>query len=325
MLLTLAGELKDITELEALSTEDKLYVKAGAGCYLGESPGQVEGSWEDSLCYFVNSKGFAFPVLGGISYQTVGGFMMTGSAGGSLKHGFGDVIEEITFVDGKGKKHTCPKGAEEVVEEVVKEEAEEAVEEEDDEKNIYIFYAVGVSMGLFGVITSVTFCFDKKKNEEAFLVEGKEETVEFKDSFLKNKDALNSSLDENEYYHLNWFPQKECNLVMQWTGKQVSLGEQVIPYKHSLKNDLAAAGASLVLQCCNGLLFSSCDCRYDLIGMLLKIFLRSSSPSQTFCDYWFHALPSDNEAHVNDIMKIDFTEIWVPREKYAVVLEKLKR
>lgn len=144
-------------ELKDKSTENVLYVKAGAGCYLGESPGQEEGEFQKSLCNFVDERGFAFPILGGISYQTVGVFMLTGSAGGSLEYGFGDVITEITFVNGNAEECAYVDGED-------------------------MFYAVGVSMGLLGVITSVTFRLDKK-----YFVEGKEVNVEFEKSFLSEK------------------------------------------------------------------------------------------------------------------------------------------
>ncbi len=294
ILLTLAGELKSIMKDEENSTDDTLYVSAGAGCCLDKPP------CPDSLCLFVNECGFAFPILGGISHQTVGGFMVTGSAGGSLKYGFGDVIEKITFVDGNGKEQTCSKG--------------------DD-----LFYAVGVSMGLFGVITRVTFRLEQK----AFFVKGTEVNMEFENSFLKDENALNSSLNDcnNEYYHLNWFPQKYCNRVMQWTGKQVSPDEyHQIPYDHTLSNPLKACGASVVLQVCNFLL-SSCpdESNYQLIGTLLKMFVDVVDSNQKFCDDWFKVLPNDNQAHVDVIMKVDFTEVWVPRDQYAEVLRRLKK
>ena len=279
------------------STENTLYVSAGAGCYLGESPGRDGGEEQKSLCHFVNDCGFAFPILGGISHQTVGGFMMTGSAGGSINYGFGDVIEKIRFVDGNGTPRTCSKGEP-------------------------MFKAVGVSMGLFGVITRVTFRLDQK----AFFVEGTEENVEFGNSFLKDIGTLTQSIEKNDYYHLNWFPQKYCNRVMQWTGNQVPRDEDKRKrYEHALKCKVKALGASVVLQYCNYLL-SCCpnEHNYECIGTCLKWFVDVNS-KQKFCDDWFEALPNDNQAHADKIMKIDFTEVWVPRNQWAEVLQRLRK
>jgi D-arabinono-1,4-lactone oxidase len=187
-----------------------------------------------------------------------------------------------------------------------------------------MFYAVGVSMGLFGVITRVTFRLEQK----AFFVKGTEVNREFENSFLKDENALNSSLidSNNEYYHLNWFPQKHCNRVMQWTGKQVSPDEAARKsYIHTLRNPLKAYGASVVLQSCNFLL-SRCpeENNYQRIGTLLNIFVDVDS-NQEFCDDWFNALPNDNQAHIDTFMKVDFTEVWVPRHQYAEVLQRLKK
>jgi hypothetical protein len=44
-----------------------------------------ERSWEQSLCYALQQRGYALPDLGGISHQSVGGFLSTGSAGGTCK------------------------------------------------------------------------------------------------------------------------------------------------------------------------------------------------------------------------------------------------
>ena len=222
---------------------------------------------------------------------------MTGSAGGSLKHGFSDVIEEITFVNGMGDEIRCSK-----------------TQQED------LFHAVGVSMGLLGVITSVTFCLEKK-----FFVKGSEKNVEFRDSFLKSSQEFYNSFSTNEYYHLNWLPQKYCNRVIQWTGEQEQEAPANLkPYVNSLGDPATAFAAAASLWFCNLLLDSPSDSHYQIIGCILKKFVKSSG-DQEFYDNWFLALPNDNAAPVNGCMKVDFTEIWVPKDKYDAVLKRLTR
>ena len=70
--------------------------------------------------------------------------MMTGSAGGSLDHAFADVVQDIEFVNGKGEVKTASRGT-------------------------ALWNAAGVSMGLLGVITHVTFRLGK-----TYLVQGVE-------------------------------------------------------------------------------------------------------------------------------------------------------
>ena len=48
--------------------------------------------WEHSLNYTLDQRGLALPDLGGITHQGVGGFLSTGSAGGTCKWSFLDAI-----------------------------------------------------------------------------------------------------------------------------------------------------------------------------------------------------------------------------------------
>src|SRR5215475_1619466 len=120
----------------------KQQVTAEPGCHLGLDVLDPTG-WstrKNSLFYQVDQKGWAFPTTGGISTQTVGGFMSTGSAGTSLHQAVGRQVVAIRLVDGLGEIHEYRQS-----------------DNFDDP-----FYAAGVSMGLLGIITSVTFqCVDR--------------------------------------------------------------------------------------------------------------------------------------------------------------------
>ena len=132
--LCLTGDLRkvEIQEVQLEGEENWLYCRIGAGCYLGRNPMDPDSDLQNSACYQVAVQGFGFPELAGITHQTIGGFIMTGSAGGSLWHSFHEVIQEIEFVDGNGHLQIAKPGTD-------------------------LWSAVGVSMGLFGVITHVTF------------------------------------------------------------------------------------------------------------------------------------------------------------------------
>ena len=276
-----------------------LKCRIGAGCYLGHNPMDKNSTLENSACYQINAQGYAFPILGGISHQSVGGFMMTSSAGGSLKHGFADVIEDIEFVDGKGQRQVATRGTD-------------------------LWNAVGVSMGMFGVITHVTFRVGR-----SFLVQGKEENVQFADSLLgpdgEGKSKLKESLDTHEYLHVNWFPQKDVKRVMQWTGKQTLMGD-IEPYHHTLENPMTVSFAAIALMTCNRIIQEANPTDYDfkLIGFLLRQFV-PLKPAKEFCDLWYKTLPNDNQAPVNTIIKTDFTEIWLPLDQYQKLMDKLER
>ena len=103
--LVLKGGLQRVgilgTELEGGTSW--LYCRIGGGCHLGEDPLDSNSNFQDPACYQVAIHGYGFPTLEGIIHQTIGGFVMTGSAGGSLKHSFADVIREIEFVNGNAE------------------------------------------------------------------------------------------------------------------------------------------------------------------------------------------------------------------------------
>lgn len=88
--LLLTKELRQVEILQVKKEKGKkwLYCRIGAGCYLGRDPLDPTSSMENSACYQVSVQGFGFPELGGIIQQSVGGFIMTGSAGGSLRTAF---------------------------------------------------------------------------------------------------------------------------------------------------------------------------------------------------------------------------------------------
>ena len=301
--LLLTGDLRKVEIKEEKEEDCKkwLYCRIGAGCYLGVNPLDPHCSnLQNSACYQLAQKGYGFPDLGGIIHQSIGGFLSTGSAGGSLMHSFADVIQEIEFVDGTGMTHTAKPGTDE-------------------------WCAVGVSMGLFGVITHVSFCLP-----EMSLVEGSESNYNFAESVLgpdeEGNSKLKKSLEENEYMRVNWFPQKHVRRVQQWVAKKDPTEEGTIKYDSILACCFVSGVAAIALKVCNWLLQSPypTEFHYKLIGHALRPFVHLDDPNP-FRDCWYKILPMDNEVPTESIMKIAFTEIWVPLEECQNVMDKLQK
>src|SRR5690606_25448515 len=125
-----------------------------AGCRFGFDPRDPTGrSTETSgLCPAMEAAGLALPLLGGISHQTVAGFLATGSEGGSLRYALGEQVAAMTLIDGRGHIHNLTRG--------------------DDR-----FDAAGVSLGTFGIVSSVTLdCVER------FDVEGEERVSRLEDA-----------------------------------------------------------------------------------------------------------------------------------------------
>jgi FAD binding domain len=147
----------------------EMLVEVQAGCNLGYAPRLAracpisptafgddatpnvsrEASWEQSLCFAMQQRGYALPDLGGISHQTVGGFLSTGSAGGTCKWSFSDSVHAIRIVDGNGQAKTLS----------------------DDGPNREAFAAAGVGLGLCGILSTVTL-----KCEPTYNIVGRQTT-----------------------------------------------------------------------------------------------------------------------------------------------------
>ena len=59
------GELQKIDTENCHIEDEKITFTVGGGCFLGGDPKDTSGTWEKSVCKFLNDRGFAFPILGG--------------------------------------------------------------------------------------------------------------------------------------------------------------------------------------------------------------------------------------------------------------------
>lgn len=299
--LSLAGELQKIDYIQPHETGEYAMVRVGAGCYLGINPKDKASNEKNSFIHQVDRAGFALPALGGITHQTIAGFLQTSSNGGSVQHGIADVIEEIELINGNGELCQFKKG----------------------ESG---FHAVGVGMGLFGVITHVVFKLPKK-----FLVKGIEENKLCEDSFLKKDSAGNFSkldkalFEEHEYVHINWFSQKYVNRVTHWTAQKTSLEAPIEAYIHPLSSkflNYTAAAFLMIITILDTLASNSL-----FIQMIKSILTKPFVPLNTniaFCDVWYKALPLDDQVDVDGLMDNLYSEMWFPRNQINTVMKKLE-
>lgn len=299
--IILDGDLRKIDSIEPDASKEFATVTAGAGCNLGVNPADKTSTLQNSFDYQVDQAGYALPTLGGISHQTIAGFLQTSSSGGSAKHNIADVIEAIEWVDGNGVIHYAKKGSDE-------------------------FNAAVVSMGLFGIITHVTFQLPKK-----YLVEGVETNYELKDSFLaKDTDGHYTKLHnalfvDNEYIHINWLPQKYVDRTMQWVGNtQPDITLPIKPYVHTLSSKLMSHLAMLAFRIGNLIdEFGHSEELVKLKADLLKLFCNPGD-KQEFRDVWYKALPIDDQADVDGDIKTLFSEFWFPEDQIDTVMQRLE-
>lgn len=294
--LALDGDLARVTFVS--KDADGATVLVGGGCYLGRNPEDPLSKEATSLCGILEAAGYALPILGGITHQTLAGFLQTSSAGGSLSHGFHDSVLAIEIVDGTGtvQWHTLGSDA---------------------------FAAGGVSMGLFGVVTRVLL-----SAVPSYFVRGAQTSVEVGDSLLQKAGGqypLGEALVSEEYLHLNWFPQPRVKRVSQWVGAHNPVPPSVPDeWDSGLKDDWMNIVAAAVLFITGVLqLAPESPEAQAIIGALLKKFVDTSKPPETFDDRWLTVLPSDNQVRVDSLIKLVMTEIWLPTSQIGATLDRL--
>jgi D-arabinono-1,4-lactone oxidase len=70
---------------------------------MGIDPYDPTSTDANSFFRCIDREGYAVPLTGGISHQTIGGFLSTGTSGSSLRFCLTEFIDEIEFIDGNGE------------------------------------------------------------------------------------------------------------------------------------------------------------------------------------------------------------------------------
>lgn len=279
-------------------------VTVQAGIHLGEDPQDARATWARSLTHQLEQRGWALLVLGGITHQTVGGFLSTGSAGGSLRHDLGAALVEIRVVAGDGQVHTL---------------APDPSNSRDEDENP--FYAAGVSMGLLGILSTVTF-----QCVPSYAVEGELVTLPVGsrrspcDLFADGERGLKQWLGASDYARIVMWPQEGVERCQYWRGNRTSPvpATRVRP----------PAGVSKLAQRYVAAVYDELDrapAPYTpkLRGELTELMnLMLADDVQPFHDAWLRAIPIDNA--ISDVLlPTEFTDLFIDAGKTAELMTRL--
>ena len=183
--------------------EARKLVEVEAGMHLGADPSDPTGpaTLESSLLYVLAQKGWSLSNTGGITHQTITGFTGTGSSGGSLQHSSNANLYAFRLIDGRGEVHEFSR------------------EEADPD----LFYSLSPSVGLLGVISTITFeCTD------LFVIEGSEVVTTLDDCPADllgpggdGRPTLAEFLRDTEFTRLEWWPQRGAERIVTWQAKRL--------------------------------------------------------------------------------------------------------
>lgn len=334
-------------------------VKVQAGCHLGIDPSDPTGisTEKNSLLYKLDKKGLAFPDLGGITHQTIGGFLSTGSSGGSTMFSFEDAVMSVDIVTCEKGKATLktfrrpPKGK--------------------NNPNDPFFGVAVAGLGLFGVIVSATFqCVPK------FFIAGQEATTGEDDCEIDlfgaggKKPSLEQFLMTKrgikpvpEYTRMMWWPQAGVNKMVVWKAWREKLADakrwaypkDPNPTAQPLKpyQEVPWINGTATLGNMGGCLMYTAMGRWpdwllDTMGdtpktrgivqmvdqvfypmifpAVIGLFVKNDGPEgpQRFCDVGYKGIPMDNQ--MNDrLMPVWFTELWIPINQTRKAMNALKK
>lgn len=182
---------------------EKRLVEAQAGINLGHDTSDPThtSTLENSLLYQLwKDHGWTLSALGGIIHQTVSGFLSTGSSGGSLSYAITDNIYSFRVIDGLGNVY--------------------CVSREDDPDT---FHGVAVSMGLLGVISTVTL-----QCVPTFNISGQEAITSYDEASMDffgagsdGKLPLEQFLQQVEYCRIEWWPQPGAERLLTWQCQRI--------------------------------------------------------------------------------------------------------
>jgi FAD/FMN-containing dehydrogenase len=288
----------------------RMRVTAEAGCHLGRDPNDPLSTWDNSLLQQLDRRGFGLPDLGGITHQTVGGFLSTGSTGGTTRFDFGEAIVEIRLIDGTGRILTLRRpGAQ-----FPKESGDGLEAAPEDER----FWAAGVSLGLLGVVSTVTFECDRR-----FDIKGHQTTTTVDRCAIKlfEPRELESFFDRVDYSRILWWPQTGLHKIQVWQADRATGPITPNPFVSVPGGDFTQFFVNLYFRLVARLGPPYSHATQALMRTVLGLF--TSDGTQDFADSWYKGLPMDNQI-CDILMPTEFTELFFDIERSADVMQALR-
>jgi hypothetical protein len=232
---------------------DQRLVEVQAGCHMGLSPARPvqariiekpeatsvrdpspwhDGSWESSLTAILHHRDrLALPDLGGISHQTVAGYLSTGSAGGTVKWSIHEAVARLRVINADGcVRELTPDGA-----------------------DPDWFHAAGLGLGLCGVISTVTFrcvpTFDIVGRESISATARSDDLDFYGDRRDSGLPTLEAFLIETDYARLMWWPQRNFDRLVVWQARRAPFDPErrLRPYREIARLPVASQIAASIV------------------------------------------------------------------------------
>jgi len=302
--------------------EANMLATVEAGCHIGHDLEDIAGvsTAHNSFMSRLQAKGWALPITGGIARQTIGGFLAMGSSGGSLTYSLLDALQHIRVVDGTGTVQEFNR---------------------DDNNLDDPFWAVGVSMGLLGIVTSVTF-----KCIETYNIKGQETTsrddkcpVDCFGDGSSGRPSAAQFFKDTPYGRMMWWPQRGIEKIIVWEAERIPAEANFKPKPY--QEFAPILGSTKPAQIAASLLFRlygfinppgpqgilqniAAAVLKPLFPLIVNSFLASGMKGpQKFQDYWCDGVPMDDRIDYT-LIPVKFSELWIPVDRTKEVFNKIR-
>jgi hypothetical protein len=335
-------EFDDKETVHFYENDGTMYAKACSGINLGNDPNYYKSMHEKGFNVQIDEKGYAIADLGGITHQTIGGFLSTGSSGGTVKYTLEDNLLAFTIIDGNGIVQYIEKGDMNVA--VLDHEGKIYLARKNIDNKLY--NAVGVSLGLLGIITHVTFKLENKFYLEGYSITQKVKNIDFMtnkwagyegtnetsvadyfDGLMPNgartvpSPVLSKDLFTPEYSRILWLPQPGVESMMLWNCQRTQVKPTEIVEYQQVQGPIQASAEGLIFTIGTDQLEKEVRDYVKVNGVITAVlFADDADTAKPFYDTWFHGLPMDNQMP-DDATPIVFTEMWLPLEDADKVMQ----
>lgn len=290
-------------------------VRVGSGMRLGIDQTDPRSGDGTALCQWLHARGRALPNLGGVIFQTVAGFLATGTGGGSARYDAAVSVIALRLIDGLGRIHTLRRGVDDA------------------------FDAALVSAGSCGIVTEVTF-----RTEPAFDVAGTEQVLPDRggpvDLFADGPTGLTAHFARTDYSRVLWWPQRRVRRIVVWSAHRVDASDpeparpyQPVPVVLGSMQPAQIAGGAVLWGMTHwrrirrwlspGMMRAFERAAAPVEGVLYRAFVDGDpNHPQRFRGPWWTILPQDAEMDER-WMPTTFTEIFVPLDRAAEAMRRL--
>jgi len=281
---------------------------------VGPNPEEGFFNINDTLIWILQQQGYAFPSLTGVTRQTISGFFLMGSDGGSARYSMFDCIDGVRIIDGTGTI-------------------------QDIHRSDPRWHGIGISMGLMGVVSTVNISL----TTPFYYIQGMQITSPIERTSMNFRKGTRINLFGNtnknfpsvqdyylhgpDYTRLLWFPQKRFHRLAEWRASRYhSTGgplPTIKPFQLIPQGSNATIAYENLKTVYQTLDRNAADTRAYYINASRILNKVQPLGIQKFFDIYYDSLPMDNKVAYS-IVSYSLSELFFPVHKAKMILRRLR-